>query len=662
MIRIGAPLCPRFLASVLVMTGSFGGAWACGRTGLGTGLDFVDEVGDDGGSGDGSTSCGASGQRCCNGAACDNGLTCNEGTCAGASSDDAGPPALSCAPGGPGMTNCGARSDNCCASLEVAGGSFDRTYSRSGSRVSYAGDPASVSTFRLDEYLVTVGRFRQFVQAWNGGAGYTPPAGSGKHSHLNGGRGLANSGSPGTYEPGWVATDDSRISPTTAHLTCSPPAPYPDFATWTSSAGNRENLPINCVNWYEAYAFCIWDGGFLPSDAEWEYAAAGGSRLREYPWGETDPGTSSQFAIFGCGYPCGSYVCRGVQNIAPVGTAPLGAGLWGQLDLAGEVDEWNLDFAAPYQVPCVDCAYLTTAPTRATRGGSFSLSSSDTTGTLHPWVRGADLPTARSFEGGFRCARTPGAGVDGGMDAGTDGATAGTTTFRYTGAEQDLTIPTGVRRVTISAQGAAGGETAEFGGGGAGGSTVATIDVTPGETLAVFVGGQGGANSGAGAAGGFNGGGAGGGDYGTGGGGGASDVRQGGIMLANRVVVAGGGGGGGGYPEMSTGGGGGTTTGGVGEGTYGVGGGGGGTQTRGGAGGDGEGNPDGMAGTLREGGAGASSSDPGGGGGGGYYCGGGGGGGGAGGGGGSSFALASATSVTMVRGVRAGFGQVVITW
>jgi sulfatase modifying factor 1 len=97
----------------------------------------------------------------------------------------------------------------------------------------------------LDKYDVTVGRFRQFVSAWNGGPGYMPQAGSGKHAHLNGGQGLATSGSPGTYEPGWAATDDGNIAPTNANLACKAL-----YVTWTASAGSNETLPINCVNWF----------------------------------------------------------------------------------------------------------------------------------------------------------------------------------------------------------------------------------------------------------------------------------------------------------------------------------------------------------------------------------------------------------------------------
>jgi formylglycine-generating enzyme required for sulfatase activity len=337
----------------------------------------------------------------------------------------------SCAPGGPGLSNCGpggSGTESCCTSLEVTGGTYYRTYDQlefSGNAILAAdggptgeADPATVSSFRLDKYLVTVGRFRQFVRAWN--AGYLPPAGSGKHAYLNGGQGLANSGTPGTYEPGWVATDDSNIAPTNANLVGDASGvsacDEPGFATWTNSTGSQENLPINCVNWYESYAFCIWDGGFLPSEAEWEFAAAGGNQQREYPWGSTAPGTANQYAIYGgedyegdegyegCYYPSGTLApCTGVTNIAPVGTAPLGAGLWGRLDLAGDLFEWNLDWVADYTV-CADCADVTAGGDRVLRGGNFG----DFASSLLPPLRGIYYPPAtRVVIIGFRCSRTP---------------------------------------------------------------------------------------------------------------------------------------------------------------------------------------------------------------------------------------------------------------
>jgi formylglycine-generating enzyme required for sulfatase activity len=253
-----------------------------------------------------------------------------------------------------------------------------------------------VSGFRLDKYLVTVGRFRKFVTAWNGGSGYLPPAGSGKHAHLNGGNGLNATG--GGYEPGWATADNNSIQPTAANLTCDA-----NYATWT---GSNDNRPINCVNWWESYAFCIWDGGFLPSEAEWEYVAAGGSEQREYPWGATAPGANNQYAIYGCNYPTPGGSCTNVSNIAPVGTATQGAGKWLQLDMAGDVYEWNLDYwdgSSPYSNPCTDCANLTTASYRVLRGGFFG----NVASILLPPGRGYSTPTDRNNDFGFRCARTP---------------------------------------------------------------------------------------------------------------------------------------------------------------------------------------------------------------------------------------------------------------
>jgi formylglycine-generating enzyme required for sulfatase activity len=336
--------------------------------------------------------------------------------------------APSCCPGGPGMTSCGASSESCCASLAVPGGTYFRTYNTSHATSgppdggwTDEGDPATVSGFRLDKYDVTVGRFRQFVSAVlpaDGGTGWLPPAGSGIHAHLNGGSGLVNSSATAdagaAYETGWSSAWSASVAPTDANLTycgASADAGIDRFATWTVVAGSQENLPINCVTWAEAYAFCIWDGGFLPSEAEWEYAAAGGSEQREYPWGSADPGTGNQYAIYGCLYPIpfapdgGTMACTGSVNIAPVGTTPSGAARWGHLDLAGEVFQWNADVFGAYGNPCTDCANLPTSGTSHNlRGGTFN--SVDFL-MLPPYRQDVASLTFRNENLGIRCARTP---------------------------------------------------------------------------------------------------------------------------------------------------------------------------------------------------------------------------------------------------------------
>jgi formylglycine-generating enzyme required for sulfatase activity len=324
---------------------------------------------------------------------------------------DGGATLPSCQAGGAGLSNCGDSGESCCTSLQVPGGTYYRTYTTNAEGgPGGVADPATVSALRLDKYDVTVGRFRQFVSAVlpaDGGVGWLPPAGSGKHAHVNGGLGLVSSGSDAgaTYEPGWVASDDVNVAPTDTNLgSCAP------YSTWTTSASAQETLPINCVNWYEAYAFCIWDGGFLPSEAEWEYVAAGGSQQRKFPWGSAAPGyacpgTGCEYAIYGCRYPSGSGRCTDVTNIAPVGTATLGAGLWGQLDMAGNEFQWNLDWVDARYDSCVtDCVNLTAVSGRVIRGGYFTDVSSS---VLVPSYRLSEYPTWRSYGIGLRCARTP---------------------------------------------------------------------------------------------------------------------------------------------------------------------------------------------------------------------------------------------------------------
>jgi sulfatase modifying factor 1 len=317
---------------------------------------------------------------------------CSAGACSGETTD--GP---SCVGAGVGQADCGSTGEDCCTSIEVPGGNY-HWRGLDGGVSPYL---ETVSGFRLDRYLATVGRFRKFVAAWN--AGWRPPAGAGKHDRANGGLGLLEIGPPdagATYESGWLPANDQQVSPTDANLaTCAP------FSSWTSSPASTDVLPINCVNWYEALAFCIWDGGFVPTITEWGYAAAGGDEQRPFPWGSTNPGTSSQYAIYDCLYPDGGAQCAGVENIAPVGSAALGAGRFGQLDLVGEVSEWSLDslILSPLPAACVDCVYGGETTVQLFRSYGYKA----TVAELSAWTGDYFPPTTRDGSLGFRCARDP---------------------------------------------------------------------------------------------------------------------------------------------------------------------------------------------------------------------------------------------------------------
>ncbi len=245
--------------------------------------------------------------------------------------------------------------------------------------------PATVADFYLDKYEITVGRFRQFVNAGMGmgmGTQASPPAaGAGVH--------------PLITDSGWKSAWNTNLRANTAALTTALKC-NSSYQTWTDTAGSNESRPQNCISWYEAFSFCAWDGGRLATEAEWNYAAAGGSEQRAYPW--SNPPTSTtidkSYAVY-CGGSCNS-----TQNVGS--TSPKGDGKWGHADLAGNVYEWTLDWYATYQTQCNNCADLTDASSRVFRGGNFY----DFASGLRSAYRGGSGPDDRSSSIGARCART----------------------------------------------------------------------------------------------------------------------------------------------------------------------------------------------------------------------------------------------------------------
>jgi len=314
-------------------------------------------------------------------------------------SGPSGPPTSCDIPGGgktTGINDCGPDLEDCCTSLPVTGGMFLRNYD--GVTFTDMTHPATVSTYRLDKYEVTVARFRRFVEAVVGSGAWRPPAGSGKHVHLNNGQGLAAVG--GGYEPGWnTAWNDELFGTisewTTAMMTCSADQ---GFNGWTESAnGINDRKPIPCVGWHQAYAFCIWDGGFLPSDTEWNYAASGGNLHRVFPWGATIECDKLMSNELSC-------PAHGLPN--HVGSFPLGNGFFGHSDLSGNLFEWSLDtFATALANPCTDCAQFASSVERTARGGSFVYGFEGD--LFHAARRGKATAGNTYWDIGFRCARPP---------------------------------------------------------------------------------------------------------------------------------------------------------------------------------------------------------------------------------------------------------------
>jgi formylglycine-generating enzyme required for sulfatase activity len=107
-------------------------------------------------------------------------------------------------------------------------------------------------------------------------------------------------------------------------------APLPSIAE--HPLFGQSDRPVVGVGWEEALAYCVWAGGTLPTEAQWELAARGFDQ-RRFPWGDAPP--DERRACFAEDWNRG--------GPAPIGAHPSGASPFGCQDMAGSVWEWCLD-------------------------------------------------------------------------------------------------------------------------------------------------------------------------------------------------------------------------------------------------------------------------------------------------------------------------------
>ncbi len=147
-----------------------------------------------------------------------------------------------------------------------------------------------MAAFRLDVLPVTEGQYRDFVAA----------------------------------HPEWRRGHAPRVKADTGYL-----------AHWISEsepgAGVDQQAPVTRVSWFAAKAYCAAQGRRLPTEAEWEFAAAASATSTN---ARQDPAYTQLLLSW-------------YSRPTPARLPPVGAGeanLWGVHDLHGLVWEWVLDF------------------------------------------------------------------------------------------------------------------------------------------------------------------------------------------------------------------------------------------------------------------------------------------------------------------------------
>lgn len=155
-------------------------------------------------------------------------------------------------------------------------------------------------------------------------------------------------------------------------------------------ANTKLDHPMQGVSWYEAEAYCFWRGKRLPTEFEWERAARG-TKGNLYVWGTEFVRSNANLG----------------KNVLAVGSVGADKTPEGVYDLNGNVSEWTSSWYQPYAGSTFKDPNFG-KEFKVIRGGAINKREH---GFLKEFAtlpfRNFAPPEMRSWDTGFRCAKTP---------------------------------------------------------------------------------------------------------------------------------------------------------------------------------------------------------------------------------------------------------------